>query len=564
MSDKNNLVYREQLDDNVIEMLSEDIGNNYSLRTENTRSIVGALNEIHGKDIISNAVGSPLLATDSFDDMKNKITQLISDLKSKLLTLGVNVSGTDKFETLITKMNNIKIEADVDEITQPMAESLRDILLDKGIDLTGEETLSELIVKVEEAMDELIANCNTELDENKKELCDIMVNNGYEVDSDNTYNELITLLENEDINPCKIKQVVGGGAFTMLLMKSGELWCCGGNSYGQLGLGNTTTKKEFTYCLSNVKFVACGHKCTFIIKNDGTLWSCGRNNKGQLGLGDTTDVNYFKQAASDVKFVACGFDFTYIIKNDGTLWSCGDGTDYKTGHGMLSENLTEFTQVTANGISNDVKYVACSKGTSTVGHAMIIKNDNSLWSVGNGEKGQVGTGSFTIAHNGFKQVATDVEQVCCGLDFTIIKKIDKSVWFTGNDAYKFAGSGSATYSAFKQMNGIADEDVIDIMCGSQHFFYREKRETGRVNVWSKGENGNGQLGISGTTDSTSFNQITQVPMSIVSCSWNNTFMVTKTGNIWVVGDNTSGQLGIGSTTDKSSFIMIDMPGKTIF
>ena len=398
-----------------------------------------------------------------------------------------------------------------------LSNSLKDYIKDKQ-DITDNslETNNKTIVgAINELVQNSIQNPN-KIEEIKNRLYNLMIDNSYNVDSDTTYNELIDILKNEDINPCKIKQISGGGTHTMILMKSGE------------------------------------------------LWACGYNNKGQLGLGDTTNINYFKQATSDVKFVSCGYDFTYIIKNDGTLWSCGDGTDYKTGHGMFSEQLTEFTQVTANGISNDVKYVACSKGTTTIGHAMIIKNDNSLWSVGNGEKGQVGTGEYTIAHNGFKQVATDVEQVCCGKDFSIIKKLDKSVWFTGNDAYCFAGSSTNTYSRFNEMLGMQDEDILDIMCGSLHFFYREKAETGRIDVWNKGENGDGQLGIGSTTDSKSFNQITQTPMNIVSCGWSNSFLVTKTGNIWVAGLNGNGQLGLNSTTDKTSFTKIDLPGKTIY
>lgn len=446
-----------------------------------------------------------------------------------------------------------------------LSKSLNDYLTNKQnkIDNNLETNSKNVVGAINELVQNSIQNSN-KIEEIKNRLYNLMIDNSYNVDSDTTYNELIDILKNEDINPCKIKQIAGGYGHTMILMKSGELWSCGYNNYGQLGLGNKTTQKTFTYCLKNVEFVACGYNFTFVIKTDGTLWSCGRNNKGQLGLGNTTDINYFEQVTSDVKFVSCGYDFTYIIKNDGTLWSCGDGTDYKTGHGMFSEQLTEFTQVTANGISNDVKYVACSKGTSTVSHVMIIKNDNTLWGVGNGEKGQVGSGSFTGTYNGFIQVATDVEQVCCGKDFSIIKKLDKTLWFTGNDVYTFVGSSSGTHSAFKQMNGTIDEDVLDIMCGSQHFFYREKAETGRINVWSTGENGDGQLGIGSTTDSKSFNQITQTPMSIVSCGWSNSFLVTKTGNIWVAGLNGNGQLGLNSTTDKTSFTKIDLPGKTIY
>ena len=149
-NDKNNLVYREQLDDNVIEMLSEDIGNNYSLRTENTKTIVAALNEILGKDIISNAVGSPLVFDDTFEVMGEKIKGLTNNFKTKLLTLGVSVSGIDKFETLIGKLDEIDLGVDAEDLLGSFIESLSRILEDEDVELSGNETLGELIIKVDE------------------------------------------------------------------------------------------------------------------------------------------------------------------------------------------------------------------------------------------------------------------------------------------------------------------------------------------------------------------------------------------------------------------------------
>ena len=162
MNNKNNLVYREQLDDNVIEMLSEDIGNNYSLRTENTRTIVAALNEILGKDIISNAIGSPLVFDDTFEVMGEKIKGLTNEFKTKLLTLGVSVSGIDKFETLIGKLDEIDLGVDAEELLRTFIESLSGILEDEGVELSGNETLGELIVKVDEEFDR--KNTNRGLD----------------------------------------------------------------------------------------------------------------------------------------------------------------------------------------------------------------------------------------------------------------------------------------------------------------------------------------------------------------------------------------------------------------
>ena len=153
-TDKNNLVYQEQLDDNVIEMLSEDIGNNYSLRTENTRNVVGALNEIKGKDIISNAVGSPLLITDTFEVMGDKIKGLSNSFKTALLRLGISVSSIDKFEKLIEKLElYVDENASDTDVEEALLESLRQTLRDNGIEINGNETLAELIVKVGEGFE---------------------------------------------------------------------------------------------------------------------------------------------------------------------------------------------------------------------------------------------------------------------------------------------------------------------------------------------------------------------------------------------------------------------------
>lgn len=104
MSDPNNLVYRDQLDDNVIDMLSEDIGSNYSLRTENQKTITAALNEIHGKDVIANVVGDPLLSTDTYNEMGRKLRDLTVKLKNKLLSNGITIAEYDKLNSLIEKI----------------------------------------------------------------------------------------------------------------------------------------------------------------------------------------------------------------------------------------------------------------------------------------------------------------------------------------------------------------------------------------------------------------------------------------------------------------------------
>jgi alpha-tubulin suppressor-like RCC1 family protein len=81
-----------------------------------------------------------------------------------------------------------------------------------------------------------------------------------------------------------------------------KLWAWGGNAYGQLGTGNTTTQEEpiqigtdtnWLGVFESVIPVSTAQDFAIVQKINGTIWSAGRNNKGQLGLGDTTDRSTF-------------------------------------------------------------------------------------------------------------------------------------------------------------------------------------------------------------------------------------------------------------------------------
>ena len=446
-NDKNNLVYREQLDDNVIEMLSEDIGSNYSLRTENTKTIVAALNEILGKDIICNAIGEPILTTDTFAQMGEKIHVMVNDFKAKLLGLGVSVSSVDKMAALIEKMGEIDLGVDAEELLNPYIESLREILGDEGVELSGEESLAELIVKVDEMTEEM----KEREEANRQALIEALIKNGVELEGGESLDELLGKVEVEGgviIRSNDIKQIACGFAHTIILKNDGSVWACGYNNAGQLGLGDTTDRNTFTQITTNinndVKQIDCGYYHTFILKNDGSVYSCGRNGSGQLGLNDTTNRNVFTQVTTninnDVKQVVCGSEQTFILKNDGSVYSCGDSTYGKLGLGNI-DNINTFTQVTTN-INNDVKQVVCGSE-----HTFILKNDGSVWSTGYNYNGNLGLNDKTNRTT-FTQVTTninnDVKQIDCGGNHTFILKNDGIVYSCGLNNWGQLGLNDTT------------------------------------------------------------------------------------------------------------------------
>ena len=557
-NDKNNLVYREQLDDNVIEMLSEDIGSNYSLRTENTKTIVAALNEILGKDIICNAVGNPLLTTDTFAQMGEKIHVMVNDFKAKLLGLGVSVSNVDKMASLIEKIGEIDLGVDAEELIAPLEESLREILGDEGVELSGEETLAELIIKADEEFNEK----NDILNDNRYNLYQVMDDKGFNVIGNEKMDELINIFKNSDLSIDEVESLSCGFQHTLALKTDGTVWVTGLNEYGQLGTGDNNNRISFTKLndIDDVTSIICGRYHTFILKNDGSLWGCGQNSSGQLGLNDTTDRNVFTQVTTnvnnDVSQIACGAYHTFILKNDGSLWGCGQNSSGQLGLND-DNNRTTFTQVTTN-INNDVKQIACG-----FNHTIILKNAGSVWSCGENEYGQLGLGDTTDRKT-FTQVTTnvnnDVKEVACstdgdGLVSSYVLKCDGTLMGCGSDKVGQLGTNSTNYDSYNTLINITD-NVNKIRCGGTHFVVLKNDGS----VWTCGYNSTGQLGDgTNTTSRVLINVINDI--IDIYAGGAQTFVITNEKKILSVGRNNYGQLGLGNTTNKNTFIEVFISNK---
>ena len=111
----------------------------------------------------------------------------------------------------------------------------------------------------------------------------------------------------------------GSGYSNMATTTSGTLYSWGDNSYGQLGLGDTTNRSSPTQVgsLTTWSKIALRSNGALATKTDGTLWVWGRNNNGQLGLGNTTNYSSPKQVGSSTTWlsVAAGFFHSITTKS---------------------------------------------------------------------------------------------------------------------------------------------------------------------------------------------------------------------------------------------------------
>lgn len=128
--------------------------------------------------------------------------------------------------------------------------------------------------------------------------------------------------------------------FLTYLLELGKVYVAGGNSFGQLGLGDSNIRNVFQVAnfdqfLQNQKIISIsfgwyhtilltGFFClifnpVILIKENGSIYSMGGNQYGQLGLFhyfDSLIPNYMEQLNNEkIIFIACGKTHTIALSS---------------------------------------------------------------------------------------------------------------------------------------------------------------------------------------------------------------------------------------------------------
>jgi len=208
-------------------------------------------------------------------------------------------------------------------------------------------------------------------------------------------------------NASDVKDIQGGYGYydtsaksqssTVFLLKNGDVYTCGDNDWGQLGLGlpaSSTINIPTQVAVSNVESIQCqgggpmSVLCTFADKQSFTVW--GYNSYGQLGVGSTSQLYSPETRFFPYKkiFTNVGGCHTYsyqsrmfLLANDGKLYSCGQGGNYALGNGSTA-NVTQFQPVPfyeGDKIKDLIITQANSGGAS---HVLILLTDGSVYACG--------------------------------------------------------------------------------------------------------------------------------------------------------------------------------------
>jgi|688.fasta_scaffold70057_2 alpha-tubulin suppressor-like RCC1 family protein len=196
--------------------------------------------------------------------------------------------------------------------------------------------------------------------------------------------------------------VSAGYNHNMAVKTDGTMWSWGQNSAnkaGQLGLGDLTDRSSPVQigALTTWSSVSAGKRNHSIaVKTDGTMWTWGMNSYGALGLGNTTGISSPVQIGALTTWlsIAAGYYTSAAIKTDGTLWAWGKNGSGRLG---LGDTTNRSSPVQIGALTTWLR-VSASKT-----HSAAIKTDGTMWSWGQNTYGQLGLGN-TAYYSSPKQV----------------------------------------------------------------------------------------------------------------------------------------------------------------
>lgn len=277
---------------------------------------------------------------------------------------------------------------------------------------------------------------------------------------------------------------------------AGGLWCWGNNSGAMLGTGtqdDSARPVEVTAFGAPVASVAGGGLHTCAALGSGEVWCWGDASRGQLGNDSRvmrsrpTPVRDLQGPAAQVaagQFHACA----RLRSGDVSCW--GQNTFGNLGDGRFVDRAT-LALVPLAAAAVDL--------ASTANHVCAALADGSVWCWGYNDQGQLGDGT-RVNHATPVPVRglTDARLVATGSGHSCTLRRDGSVRCWGANEHGQLGDGTTTRRATPV--AVAGLDAPATAIAAAASFTCAALEDGRVMCW--GDNSEGQLGVAASDDRT--------------------------------------------------------------
>ncbi|XP_028318385.1 retinitis pigmentosa GTPase regulator b isoform X3 [Gouania willdenowi] len=268
-------------------------------------------------------------------------------------------------------------------------------------------------------------------------------------------------------------KIACGDEHTALITENGKLFMFGSNNWGQLGLGSKVTINKPT-CVKalkceKVQLVACGRNHTLVCTAQGGVYASGGNSEGQLGLGDCEERSTFQKVTSldshgPIKQLDAGSNTSAALTATGKLFMWGDNSEGQIGLGKESHYL--WPQEVS--VGRPISWVSCGYY-----HSALVTGDGVLYTFGERDNGKLGLSTEQVTGHRVpqpvKSIQQPVRQVACGGGHTVALTED-SVYTFGLGQFGQLGHGTFIFESHlpRIVKHFQKGRVCQVSCGENH------------------------------------------------------------------------------------------------
>jgi alpha-tubulin suppressor-like RCC1 family protein len=275
-----------------------------------------------------------------------------------------------------------------------------------------------------------------------------------------------------------IKDIACGANHIILLTEDNQLWVAGDNSYGELGMGTTTAESEFRRVdwdqKTKIRQITCGmHSTALITQEKNELFVCGNNEHGMLGIGnEQLYVSKFTRVqlpdgCRGVKQISMGGDHCIILGGDNNLYASGNNMNGQLGLGNTKDQYT-FQRIPIN---LNIQQISCGYR-----HSLLLTKENELYVCGQNKCGQLGLGDtnqencllFTKCHLLSQIIQKEkVKQIFAGWYHSEILTENGILFSCGSNSHGELGDlylPEKNFSTFRQINLLSYNVLFEKLC----------------------------------------------------------------------------------------------------
>eukprot|EP00092_Neocalanus_flemingeri_P036995 GFUD01040278.1.p1 GENE.GFUD01040278.1~~GFUD01040278.1.p1 ORF type:complete len:513 (-),score=145.40 GFUD01040278.1:94-1632(-) len=357
----------------------------------------------------------------------------------------------------------------------------------------------------------------------------------------------------------------------------GQVLTVGQGDTGQLGLGEDVMEKTRPGLVDKIKNAVdavAGGMHTAVLDLKGKVWTFGCNDEGSLGREVAEEEECFVPGVvgleGKVVMLSAGDSHTAALTEEGNVWAWGTFRDSSGPIGLVDVMKIEMFPVRV------LEGVEVTKICSGSDHLVMLGRKGQVWTMGNGEQGQLGRVGEMFAHRGGRRgikALLKPEQVRVKTRMGGFRNVwagsYNTVARTGSDEVVVMGLNNYTQMAIPLVKGLTfympevseglTKEWDEVAMGQHHAVCLEQGGL----VFSLGRQEYGRLGLGeGGTDATSPVAVSELQDCVaVACGTAVSYAVTAGGDCYSWGMGTNGQLGTGGEDD--SHVPVKMGGELL-